>query len=377
MLREIIEAVSLYLPSTDKQYTVYRDGTIRDNLSGLIVQSRYENGIEVVNIEHEGSTLVLKKALVVSIAFKNFRIPFKFWDRLDVEIVDLLKPPMDPSNLVITVPDGGIESDTYPGMYYVPGYTDYLVCKEGKRVIRLSTDRDVKIQVYGNYRSTSLMEGYHFFPVVNDVGNRSNFNLHRAIGLAVIKYPANVDKLDINHKDTNKSNNHYKNLEWRTRRGNNLHATESGLRSDNHVIFVKSIFTGEERTYFSMWECARWLGCHADYIKKCANNAGTNFYGPGILIRRKSELEQKPWPTKEQLDSLARNHAPDLVGVYYVLDTVSRERLKIAFQLYGVREFFKKSESVKEVNCVVQKYTLSMEEVCRSFFVEKQKSHIT
>jgi hypothetical protein len=126
-----------------------------------------------------------------------------------------------------------------------------------------------------------------------------------------------------------------------------------------------------------MWECARWLGCHADYIKKCANDAGMNFYGPGILIRRKKELEQKPWPTEAQFESLARNFTSQLVGVYYVIDGKTRERLKAFYQYYGVREFFKKNEGVKEVNCVVQKHTLPMEEVCRSFFAEKQKSHIT
>ncbi len=67
-------------------------------------------------------------------------------------------------------------------------------------------------------------KGYNFVTLQN--GNeRHNFRLHRLIAEYFVPNPLN--KPDVNHKDENKNNNHYSNLEWVTKTENNLYGTRS------------------------------------------------------------------------------------------------------------------------------------------------------
>lgn len=58
---------------------------------------------------------------------------------------------------------------------------------------------------------------------------RRGFSVHRLVALAWLDCPDNYAELDVNHKDGNKANNHYSNLEWVTHRENMLHAKANGL----------------------------------------------------------------------------------------------------------------------------------------------------
>lgn len=67
----------------------------------------------------------------------------------------------------------------------------------------------------GGYMTVSLLDKTH--------------TIHRLVAKSFIKNPKN--KKCVNHKDGNKLNNHYANLEWATYSENNSHAFELGLRS--------------------------------------------------------------------------------------------------------------------------------------------------
>lgn len=53
--------------------------------------------------------------------------------------------------------------------------------------------------------------------------------VHRLVGKLFIPNPTR--KKTINHKDGNKKNNHFSNLEWSTYRENNIHARATGLNT--------------------------------------------------------------------------------------------------------------------------------------------------
>lgn len=67
-------------------------------------------------------------------------------------------------------------------------------------------------------------------------GKQKMFKVHRLVAMAFIENPEN--KPQVNHKDTNKKNNHVDNLEWATSAENMQHAHDNGFmnlpRGENH-----------------------------------------------------------------------------------------------------------------------------------------------
>jgi hypothetical protein len=66
----------------------------------------------------------------------------------------------------------------------------------------------------------TLKGGYYNIGLVNELGKKT-FKVHRLVCLNFIENHEN--KSDVNHKDKNKLNNNICNLEWMTRRENNIH----------------------------------------------------------------------------------------------------------------------------------------------------------
>ena len=65
--------------------------------------------------------------------------------------------------------------------------------------------------------------GYYNISLTND-NNYKTFKVHRLVALAFIENIEN--KPEVNHKDKNKLNNNVTNLEWMTRKENNIHRCE-------------------------------------------------------------------------------------------------------------------------------------------------------
>ncbi len=101
--------------------------------------------------------------------------------------------------------------------------------------------------------------GYKRFLAKID-GKNKLFFVHRAVALHFVD--GYFDGAVVNHKDGNKSNNHYTNLEWVSRSDNNKHAIKNKL---SKLDFAKRpVFINDEKgtkTYYeSVCECARQIG---------------------------------------------------------------------------------------------------------------------
>lgn len=62
-------------------------------------------------------------------------------------------------------------------------------------------------------------------------GKSTRVRIHRLVAMLFIGMPPDDEHNSVNHKDGNKQNNHYSNLEWCTVYENNKHARDTGLNN--------------------------------------------------------------------------------------------------------------------------------------------------
>lgn len=123
----------------------------------------------------------------------------------------------------------------------IKGYEGlYLISSLG-RVLSLRRYR--KNGKGGYYTETKILKpsktstGYKKYELNND-GKRETFKAHRLVALHFVANP--YKKKYVNHKDGNKINNAYNNLEWVNHGENVIHSVEIGLK-DSFNIDKKSL----------------------------------------------------------------------------------------------------------------------------------------
>jgi hypothetical protein len=106
-------------------------------------------------------------------------------------------------------------------------------------------------------------------PSIKHDGRWVNQTVHlivAAVFLKVGKYYNDTSKV-IDHKDTNKLNNHYSNLELVTSKENTNRAHDKGLSSYNLKIILINTLTKEKLFFRSLRELSRYLKCSLNYIR--------------------------------------------------------------------------------------------------------------
>ena len=92
----------------------------------------------------------------------------------------------------------------------------------------------------------------------NGIRYRKVVSVARLVALAFI--PNLENKPDVNHMDGDTTNDNYKNLEWVTKKENNIHALELGLIEYHNHIIIKHKKTGQIKKFNSIMACKRFLG---------------------------------------------------------------------------------------------------------------------
>lgn len=166
----------------------------------------------------------------------------------DVWFTDNNQSNLHPINLI-----WGYEKSMIGDFYRIPGFSWYL----------LTNDNRVFSRVSNEYLTVTLMEDRHASAYISPdckQGKGNTITVHRLVAFSKIPYEINVCKLEVNHIDGNKWNYVESNLEWVTRRQNNVHAQSTGLKKDSNTIKVTNLETNVVEEFYSQATCSKALG---------------------------------------------------------------------------------------------------------------------
>lgn len=135
----------------------------------------------------------------------------------------------------------------------IPGYDKYCVTKDG---VVISMERNLVLSQY-------KLNGYWIVDTYRG-SLTETLPVHRAVALTWVDNPNPEEFTIVNHLDGDPTNNWWKNLEWTDCSGNNYHAIENGLRSDNIRCKVRDFYTKEIKSFDSMAQAAQYMGLRKD-----------------------------------------------------------------------------------------------------------------
>ena len=227
-----------------------------------------------------------------------------------------------------------LESLDFPGFYEIPGYSQYVISKEGKVVSKTT----------GKMLTESFLEkGYCLFTMNDDAGVRGGIGRHRLLGI-VFKNPGrSTEGLVINHLNGVPGDDRLDNLEWTTYQGNAEHAGANGLTSKCIPISVRDARTGEVKTYPSCTEYAREVGWTKDKVIWRVKVGEGRVFPEGKQYRPASQTG--PW------------FIPEDVDLSVLMNTRSRITLVRDVFTGTVKEYPSLSEAARDLR--VSKATLS------------------
>lgn len=216
-------------------------GEVLNNRSQTKYETKLVGGKVCVELEKDyGVTKLVdgyytSVADLVALAFKPTFVRIDQHAALEAVTVDGNPYNLHPENLVWLFPTSGLEHKSYPGFYYVPGHTTYIINKEGELLHAPSC----------RFKERVPMAGSLSVSVATDGGaNNPACGLYRLLALTFLPYPPNVQSLSVNHKDGNRMNPDLNNLEWVTTSQNVRHGL---IRKALGGIPEARLYMGDEK----------------------------------------------------------------------------------------------------------------------------------
>lgn len=255
------------LDLSGNQYYVTKNGKVVDVDGYEIVPEFDADGRYWVKLNWYKGDSFYELARVVLHAHRPLRLPFHFWDIVQVGYLDKDTKNTELNNLywVHTTP---IESRRYPGFFYIPNFSRYVLSKTGAIKVSL-TNVLVEEILDTTYPRVALKRD-------DDVWQQKQ--IHRVLAEMFIPHPTDTVELQVNHKNGIKTDFSLGNLEWATAQENVQHAVVSGLLVGRREIIGKNLSTGSEIRYASLVDCAAQNHIDRKTIAKHVQH-GTAFRG--------------------------------------------------------------------------------------------------
>ena len=301
---------------------------------------------QVLPFEKEGEFFVniegkeVKIANIVNFVFKNTNPDF-FWEIMDWDIIyiDGNKGNLYPFNLSWN--NTNIKDDE-DGFRLIPGYTRYKINREGVikkisngKIVSDTPDKSRRVKI--PYVKNAVRRDYDLVP--------RKCGKHRLLAYAYLPMPNNYFELDVSHLDCNPQNNSLSNLQWQSRRENNLQTVKQYLTTYQQPVLSYNCDTKEIKEYFSINEMGRQLNIANRVIEMRLVSRGTVRFLDGYAFMLKSDFNGE-WPEvkynnrrptihypvkvtfKKTGEVITYNHLSDLAKVFGYSDTTWRYRLR-------------------------------------------------
>lgn len=219
------------------------------------------------------------------------------------------------------------ESKWYPGFYLVPDHPNVCVNKMGD-VLILATGNIRYSRDVANTKANKI--GYQHIRTFSVSKNRIYAaQIHRLVALTFLERE-DENHVIVNHKDGNKYNNEYTNLEWCTHSANSHHAFASGIRGDSYKVQRLDLETNEVKEWHSLGSCAASHNTTAERIHSWLKSTTNNIRFGRYIFRR--SLGDESWGNIDALDrETYLNGAPKPVmamfvetGKISIYDTIGR-----------------------------------------------------
>jgi len=280
--------VPVPMPPGKEQLCISEDGQVFSKEKGLHAIGYNEKGVKIIKADLWNGDKEYPVALLTLVAYGKLELSPDYYHLVDIFYLDTNPNNLHPSNLGYryTKP---IPCEFEEGFYYIPFFNRYAINREGV-VKNWVTGKTMAFYVT-KPGMNKIKGGYYFYSIKSDV-HRTGVGRHRLVALTFLRYPDNVDKLDVNHIDGVPGNDWLDNLEWATRARNIQHAFESGLREQNFTVYARNVFTHKEYTFYSAKEAARQTNGGVHVILRRIKDKAQKLYTGGWLF--KDNLDT-PW----------------------------------------------------------------------------------
>lgn len=195
-----------------------------------------------------------------------------------------------PENLFWIGEEGGTECPERSGFYVIPGYSRHAVNSDGipysRTSNRLQEVRSANPKQKNAYFNTNFK---------NDAYAQCTVGIHRALATAFYQLKTNPEKITVNHKNGNKTDNRLENLELVSYRDNNMHARETGLRKSVSPIVVRDYKEMVETIYGCIADVALVLGTHTSRIYANMCDPGKPLFKDRYKVRLLSDTSAQSW----------------------------------------------------------------------------------
>lgn len=104
---------------------------------------------------------------------------------------------------------------------------------------------------------TRMIKGYHYYNLYDSKYGYQILASHRLVAFHFLPL-AERGKIQVNHKDGNKLNNHFSNLEWVTPKENSEHAVKSGLFPQGETHHLSKTSDEQIREIRRLWETGEY-----------------------------------------------------------------------------------------------------------------------